>query len=572
MSSGTGGAGRPPRNYAHIARAGAGRASDGVSPVLPATAATHVPSRHWPGDDVRGTRAAPARAPSSPQLVEDARSEVLGLDMSNSRIRVLTPAVCRFTFLTELRLGGNMLSRLPAGISALRSLCFLDLSNNQLAELPAELGWLSCLRELLLFNNMLADLPAEVGYLYQLENLGIDGNPLNESLLQIAHAQGPLALVPFLRDHMVAVAPPGDRMWHALDVPGAEARPSLTVMCYNVLCEKYATPQMFGYVPSWFLNWEYRKQVITHEILSYDADVVCLQEVEASQFDAYFKPQLRMRGGYDGFFYAKSRAKTMSDWDRTFVDGCALFFKADRFRLEDKAVLEFNQLALGRPALRKHKDVYNRVMTRDNIAVVARLRHAASGCDVIVANAHIHWDPAFRDVKLVQTVLLAEELEKMALVHPRAALVVCGDFNSLPGSGVLSFLEGGAVPADHDDWQGHVYEPYTSEGAHHALGLRSAYAAAPEPLSFTSFTSMFLGVIDYVFYRPGPLAVSGVLGSIPADYVKQLVGLPSQALPSDHVSLLVEFRVEPAKAASARPPPDDASQRRLYARSKNAHL
>lgn len=32
-------------------------------------------------------------------------------------------------------------------------------------------------------------------------------------------------------------------------------------MCYNVLCDKYATRQMYGYCPSWALTWEYRKKV-----------------------------------------------------------------------------------------------------------------------------------------------------------------------------------------------------------------------------------------------------------------------------------------------------------------------
>lgn len=32
-------------------------------------------------------------------------------------------------------------------------------------------------------------------------------------------------------------------------------------MCYNVLCDKYATRQMYGYCPSWALNWDYRKKV-----------------------------------------------------------------------------------------------------------------------------------------------------------------------------------------------------------------------------------------------------------------------------------------------------------------------
>lgn len=316
----------------------------------------------------------------------------------------------------------------------------------------------------------------------------------------------------------------------------------MSIMCYNILCEKYATPQMFGYVPSWYLSWEYRKQVILHEILSYDAELVCLQEVESSQYEQYFKPQLRMRGSYDSFFFPKSRAKTMNEWDRSFVDGCAMFFKADKFRLEEKMAVEFNQLALSRPLLRKHKDMYNRVMTRDNISVIARFEHRDSRQEIIVGNAHIHWDPAYRDVKLIQTIMLVEEIEKMSLLHQKAAVVVCGDFNSLPGSGVFNFLETGSVPGNHPDFMGFTYEPYTTDGCHHSLALRNTYANSD--LTFTSMTAMFMGVIDYIWYKQGAgLTLRGYLGSVSGDYVKQIVGLPSQSMPSDHVSLVVEFGV-----------------------------
>ena len=52
---------------------------------------------------------------------------------------------------------------------------------------------------------------------------------------------------------------------------------ALTVMCYNVLCDKYATQQMYGYCPSWALSWEYRKKGIVEEITAGDADIISLQ-------------------------------------------------------------------------------------------------------------------------------------------------------------------------------------------------------------------------------------------------------------------------------------------------------
>jgi CCR4-NOT transcription complex subunit 6 len=120
-----------------------------------------------------------------------------------------------------------------------------------------------------------------------------------------------------------------------------------TVMCYNVLCDKYATRQMYGYCPSWALTWEYRKKVndnpfafslllislrlqaILDEIRHYSADIISLQEVETDQFYNFFKPELK-NDGYEGIFSPKSRAKTMSENDRKYVDGCAIFFRANK--------------------------------------------------------------------------------------------------------------------------------------------------------------------------------------------------------------------------------------------------
>ena len=50
-----------------------------------------------------------------------------------------------------------------------------------------------------------------------------------------------------------------------------------TVMCYNVLCDKYATRQLYGYCPSWALNWQHRRRHIFEEIHHYGADVISLQ-------------------------------------------------------------------------------------------------------------------------------------------------------------------------------------------------------------------------------------------------------------------------------------------------------
>jgi mRNA deadenylase 3'-5' endonuclease subunit Ccr4 len=132
----------------------------------------------------------------------------------------------------------------------------------------------------------------------------------------------------------------------------------------------------------------------------------------------------------------------------------------------------------------KSDDMFNRVFQRDDIAVVTLLEERATGARLIVANLHIYWDPDFRDVKLVQVGILMEELQRIAdqfaRLPPRKAadgtklttysegtkipLIVCGDFNSVPDSGVYQYMNEGFVPPDHPDFMGKNYGEFTSRG------------------------------------------------------------------------------------------------------------
>lgn len=59
------------------------------------------------------------------------------------------------------------------------------------------------------------------------------------------------------------------------------------------------------------------------------------QEVETEQYFTLFLPALKERG-YDGFFSPKSRAKIMSEQEKKHVDGCAIFFKTEKWVKETK--------------------------------------------------------------------------------------------------------------------------------------------------------------------------------------------------------------------------------------------
>ena len=343
----------------------------------------------------------------------------------------------------------------------------------------------------------------------------------------------------------------------ATAVPGS----SFKVVDYNILAEVYASHQLYPYTPIWALQWEYRKHRILAELLSYQADIIALQEVQSNAFDDFFHPQLQQHG-YEGLYKRKTR-ESMSD-DPSTIDGCAIFYKADRFSLLEQYGIEYNEAArqqtMDRKALRR--------LMKGNIALVVVLEELTGGMQMIggmmrrvrkkrvcVANTHMYWDPDYADVKLWQSYILCQELEKLIL-HRQLPLVLCGDFNSLVDSSVYEFLMTQQVTHGEDVYGEHGVgdvchvlparpHPHHSAPPHHPqlthhLALTSAYASIGEP-KYTNFTGHFVGVLDYVFYSRRHLRWVSVMEVEEEKKVRQYTALPSPLYASDHLPLVVEL-------------------------------
>lgn len=516
---------------------------------------------------------------SAEEVADGKKSHWAELEISG-RVRSLSTSLWTLTHLTALHLSDNNLSRIPPDISKLQNLVYLDLSSNKLRSLPAELGNMVSLRELLLNNNLLRVLPYELGRLFQLQTLGLKGNPLSQDILGLyQEPDGTRKLLNHMLDNL-AVHPEQlpQRPWITLKerdqiLPSA----SFTVMCYNVLCDKYATRQLYGYCPSWALNWEYRKKGIMEEIIHCDAEIISLQEVETEQYYALFLPALKERG-YDGFFSPKSRAKIMCEQEKKHVDGCAIFFKVEKFSLVQRHTVEFNQVAMANSD--GSEAMLNRVMTKDNIGVAVLLEvhkdlftggvkplNIADKQLLLVANAHMHWDPEFSDVKLIQTMMFISEL-KMILEQSASRpssppmdlnaipLVLCADLNSLPDSGVVEYLSSGVVADNHKDFKELRYNeclmnfhnngkngPISDGRISHGFQLMSAYGNNLMP--YTNYTFDFKGVIDYIFYSKTHMKVLGVLGPLDPHWMEEnkITGCPHPHIPSDHFSLLTQLEL-----------------------------
>ncbi|KAM8865080.1 CCR4-NOT transcription complex subunit 6-like isoform 2-T2 [Synchiropus picturatus] len=439
---------------------------------------------------------------SAEDVASGKKSQWAELEISG-RVRSLSSSLWTLTHLTALHINDNNLTRIPPEISRLPHLVYLNLSSNKLRSLPAELGRMVSLRELLLNHNLLRVLPYELGKLFQLQTLGLKGNPLSQDILNLyQEPDGTRKLLNYMLDNL-AVHPEQlpQRPWISLkerDLMTPTA--AFTVMCYNVLCDKYATRQLYGYCPSWALNWEYRKKGIMEEITNCDADIISLQEVETEQYYTMFLDTLKERG-YDGYFCPKSRAKLVSEQERKHVDGCAVFFKTQKFTLVQKHTVEFNQVAMANSE--GSEVMLNRVMTKDNIGVAVLL-----------------------------------EVNKDIFT-----------------GGVVEYLSNGGVADNHKDFKELRYSEcltnFSCNGKNrppdgsitHSFQLKSAYHSSLMP--YTNYTYDFKGVIDYIFFSKTRMSVLGLLGPLDHQWLldNNITGCPHPHIPSDHFSLLAQLEL-----------------------------
>ncbi len=272
---------------------------------------------------------------------------VSGLNLSGAGLtRVVLPST--WFFLTELFLQKNALTSLPALLGGLRHLRLLDVSYNNLVSLPLELGLLYELRDLNVSCNRLTELVPDIfGRLCRLESCQHEGNPLVSPPAHVLGG-GAYALFRYCCDCMSAIAPPERQLRHVMAERDqaqmmAQGAARVSVLCYNILAEIYATQERHSYCPTWALAWSYRRGRVLAEILSHAADVVCLQEVETQQYHEFFAPNLAA-AGYEGVFQAKSRSRSMAG-DGGRVDGCAIFWKQSVFVLVEEHVIEFQNEA-----------------------------------------------------------------------------------------------------------------------------------------------------------------------------------------------------------------------------------
>ncbi|KAH7108021.1 glucose-repressible alcohol dehydrogenase transcriptional effector [Auriculariales sp. MPI-PUGE-AT-0066] len=552
-------------------------ASDTAESDPPSASVPH--SNSIPGATANGQHPSATVAPVNAQRFSD-KSKAGGngwhsLDIGGTRIQHISLALFRYTWLTGLFLNHNQIGSIPPQIKYLKALTVLDMTGNQLTSVPPELGMLAALKELFLFDNMLVTLPYELGTLHLLEMLGMEGNPLEGTLKKILQTEGTPALIAYMRDHAKTPPPPPERQFRSL-LSDAERRlqdndtgsETFSIMCYNILCQWYATPSLYGYTPSRALEWSSRRELILTETTLINADFLCLQEVDADSYRSTFLPEYQKECGYDGVHYQKPRERAAVQDEKGRVDGCATFYKTAKWTLLERQLLDFQAMAIQRPDFVKSQDMFTRILSKDNIGVLTAFENIATGARIVIANVHLQWNEDYRDVKLVQLSLGLDAIDQMAkriaALPPRplpgggtgptytdghrVPTVFCGDFNSTHESSIYELMSTGSLAPDHEDFMGYKYGLYTQDngGPRTKFQFKDAYATVPQ-LTMTNFAPTFAGILDYIWFSSHTIGLTAALEEVDPEYLSRCVGFPNWHFPSDHIPLAAQFRIKPQR-------------------------
>ena len=258
--------------------------------------------------------------------------------------------------------------------------------------------------------------------------------------------------------------------------------------------------------PAAALKWEYRGPRVMQEITRSGADIVCLEEVD--HYSDFFEPELASRG-FEGFFLPKVDSPCLSFPDNSGPDGCAFFYRSEKFKLMKK-----KDVILKNP---DGKDSHQ-------VALLARLRSRVDTSLPLlcVAMAHFKSKTEGRTIREAQGKHLIEEAS--AFSEAGDPVVIVGDFNSTT--------------------EEEVYPYFSDTNSHPDLRLDSSYKVNGQEPSFTSWKFRAKGevkyTIDYIWYTPERLQVEEVWG-VPEEKDIGEDGLPCMQYPSDHLALVTHF-------------------------------
>ncbi|KAG8176860.1 hypothetical protein JTE90_027164 [Oedothorax gibbosus] len=307
---------------------------------------------------------------------------------------------------------------------------------------------------------------------------------------------------------------------------------SIRCVSYNILANMYVERKKFPYSSEKARDNYYRKQVLIRELIGYNSDIICLQEVQDRLFEFDLVPVLK-KLGYVGSYNRKGGRR---------FEGLAMFVHSSKFKILKEYGVMLNQVIkkqdiytdLLNKVARNYEDMSKLLLQHTvlQVSLLQNIHHPE--LQVLVANTHLYSNKDNPEVRLIQAAVCTHYIEHIIKSEnlESVPMLFCGDFNSLPDSETVNFMMDGkyeCCPSWHKDSHASA-----DTILRHNLTLDSA-CGAPE---YTNFTEDFQGCLDYIFYSRDLLKVSQVVPMPSHEHVVASVALPSELFPSDHIALI----------------------------------
>lgn len=357
-----------------------------------------------------------------------------------------------------------------------------------------------------------------------------------------------------------SVKPPADfdatkyRQWIEFMKSG---NPRVLVMSFNLLSQHYVWKQVFGYLDQEYLDWaHYRFPLINETVAQLKCDIMCFQELECLVYNNVWTKNFPIPG-YKLIYVKKPNPAYWGNKPSEFMDGVGIFVNINRFDILDHREVNFGHyISENSERFDMTDDLMTRIVPRNTVAVMLRLKDKQTNKIVYVANTHLYWLPKFNDVKVIQTKILLNALNRFIKDNDMDLdpyVIMCGDLNSTPDLLVYRLLDKGAVNIKTtNEFRGFNYgeqldgELLVESTVTSPLHLAPAYGQLLQPnfagkLDFTSYTKSLTAVLDHIWFSSSRFLVSRVLGKVEKDYSQKARGFPDKYFPSDHIPLVSEL-------------------------------
>jgi CCR4-NOT transcription complex subunit 6 len=321
-----------------------------------------------------------------------------------------------------------------------------------------------------------------------------------------------------------------------------------SIMTWNVLANGYSHPGMYSYVKSEYMRESRRFDIAIYDILFHYCDLILLQEVEKR---IYEKLSSLLEGEYVCSFQKRPGLT---------CDGLTLMYKQSLFKQVEYNFIDLNYISdfVRNNLTSPLAEILKKIRLSHNIAQSVLLEPLSetlrSKLDyLLVVNLHLHWDPSKEIIKFIQIYHILEKIRETYKDYKRKgkkiAVLLAGDFNSLPQSKVLKLIENKFdykdIGYDHLPFYKSLHDNLFSEDANNSTFFSdfSLHNSHEDNLYFTNIKPEFRATLDYIFYSNEDFYSNLDVSYYDSQYFMQESAIPNSFHISDHVWVISKFNV-----------------------------